>query len=372
MIKDLLSVQVKHMWLLALAVLPAWVFGANPPNYRGAADGKYAIESGDFHSAIWVRQDANGKFPKRATRDLPKEDEQACIGKNEVTVTISKPVKIISWLHRANKATTVWKKGAEMETITFYGVRGKGSVGTFSMVDGSLKVTGGMMLAGQTSVDSATGVFEQTGGSVTLTNFPLALTGDNPLSCSTGAIGIYNLSGGSLNIISERSKPGRTGIVNGLGKGTFNWTGGVLNARRLSGDLVNKGGRLSPGGEGVIGETALDSDVPVTYTQEKDAELSIDIAGGSKYDTVLWMDKTGNSEFVLEDGANIRVNLLNRYKPTSGKGFNVVSADKIRVSGNVGFSGDNAGDFSYEVIERKGKQVLRLEYTPGKGGGALQ
>ena len=342
---------------------------AKPVGYGEAAPGKYAITSGEFSGAIWATHGSDGKIGKKTTRDGPKENEQASIDKNGVTVTMASPAKFVAWLHRADKASTVFKKGAAIEVQTIYGVRGKGATGTFSMTDGALTVSGQLMLAGQTFVDAATGVFNQSGGTVSVGEFSLCLTGANTLSNSTQATGIYNLSGGVLRITAEKSKPGLCGILKGVGKGVFNWTGGTLDARRLSEDLTNNGGRLSPGGDGAVAETVLDSLEPRVYTQKTLGTLAVDIGGGSKYDRLIWSDQTKASKVVFERGSKIDVNLLGTYKPTAGRGFPVVSADAIVLEGALDFEGKYARDFSYEVVaDKRGKQTLRLEYTPGRGG----
>ncbi len=362
--------------LAALAVCAASpVWAAKPPDYASSAmtGGSYALVSGDYHSRIWERVPEGEKNKGKVNTNLPPPTEQACIGRAGVTVTVSKPCTLTSWLHRALDGTTVWKKGGSMYLSgSFYGVRGAKAVGTFSMLDGgALTVNAGFMLSGQTFIDSSTGVFDQKGGDVTINGSFLGLTGPYILSNSTGAVGIYNLSGGNLNIVSERVRT-FCGIINGVGKGTFNWTGGVLNATFLSEDLVNNGGQFNPGGREKIGETKLESEQARTYTQKKKGSLGIDIAGTSKFDRIIWTDKSKNSAFVFEDGALIEPNLLGGHKPTPNRGFAVVTADKIRVEGDLEIAGSFAKDFSWEIEERKGQQVLRLVYTPGKGGGKLE
>ncbi len=350
---------------------------SKPVGYSGPADLRQAVLSGNFEDAIWekVYRDPKDQPAKQkpSKSNAPKENEAGVLGRDNVTVTISRPVKLVGWAHNGNGTATWWNPGGAMELTTFYGQRGPKRTGTFNLNGGSLTINSVMMLAGLMFSDSGTGVFNHTAGTLSITDFALCLTGPFSLSNSTVVTGIYNFSGGTINITSERvlsvSGASGCGIVTGVGKGQFNWTGGVLNTRKLSEDLVNNGGRLSPGGEGVIGTTMLDGANSATYTQKALGILSVDIAGETKFDRLIMTGKNGaTGTVVFESGAKIAVNLPDRYKPPRGRKFSVVRANRIEVRGTLEFIGEAGKDFSYEIIERDGAQELRLESTPGNGG----
>ena len=248
----------------------------------------------------------------------------------------------------------------------------KPMVGTYSMTGGTMEVADTFYLAGCGPMEDPTCTFEHTGGTLSLINTALNVTGPFPLTCSPNAVGIYNFSGGTINLLSESDNPERVGIRKGIGKGTFNWTGGVLNAKRLSEGIVNKGGRLSPGGEGIVGETVLISETPQTYTQQSNGILSIDIGGRSRFDQLIWKDKTGRSTVRLEDNAVISINYVKNYEPSGNASFQIIRADRIEGGERLRLEGSGARDFSYEIIPSGSKAGLRLIYTPGRGGKRIE
>ncbi len=362
-------------FLLSLLVLfcVAHTFAA-PVGTRQERIGNYAFKSGDFDGPIWRQfvppQDFPQKIDPKVRADNPNQD--ACIGIDNVTVTISKPARANSWQQRGNNNRTVIKEGASFRVNGFTGQRGNKTFrGTISMTGGSLEVNDLFFLCGGNISEDGNCVFEHTGGTVSILNLALNVTSPFPLTASPNAVGVYNFSGGTLNLLSEQQIPDRVGIRKGHGKGTFHWTGGVLNAKFLSEGITNNGGRLSPGGEGGIGETTLVSDTPQTYTQSAKGVLSLDIGGRSRFDRLNWKDKTSRSSVVLESGAVISIKYAGGYKPSGNASFQIINTNQIKAD-RLTIEGDGARDFSYEIIESGPKAGLRLVLTPGKGGKRLE
>ncbi len=356
---------------VAAVVLWTGLLHAQPVGTPKGRVGYYAFESGNFDGPIWRKFEPGKDFPKKIDRNARPNsmEEDACIGTNDVTVTINKPQIANSWQHRGANNRTLIKEGADFKVNGFTIQRGNNTYrGTISMTGGSLEVKDLFFLCGGNVTEDANCVFDQSGGTVTLVNLALNVTSPFPLTASPTAVGVYNFSGGTINLLSESTAPNRVGIRKGYGKGTFNWTGGVLNAKALSEGITNNGGILSLGGEGVIGETKLISDTAQTYVQAAKGVLSVDLGGRSKFDRLIWKDKTNHSAVKLESGAVIRINCLRGYKPTAGVSFEIISTNRLEGGDRLILEGDAAKDFSYTVTESGPKAGLTLVCTPGKGG----
>ncbi len=368
----------KNILLLALFACGCALWAAPAPSRPvGSAPikrGFTALKSGNITDPIWTQTLADGTTPPRVDRKLrPGEGDDVSIGGPDTTITIAVPISVNFYQHRGNRVRTAIKEGGALKTNGTTGLRGvKPMVGTYSMTGGSMEVENIFYLAGCGPMEDPTCTFEQSGGTLTLVNTALNITGPFPLTCSPNAVGVYNFSGGTINLLCDIPNPERVGVRKGVGKGTFNWTGGVLNAKHLSEGITNAGGRLSPGGEGVVGETTLVSDIPQTYIQQPNGILSIDIAGRNRFDRLVWKDKTNNSTVRLEDGTTIAVNYLKDYKPSGNLSFQIVQANRIAGGDRLRLEGNAAKDFSYEIIPDGPNAGLRLVYTPGKGGHRVQ
>ncbi len=131
-------------------------------------------------------------------------------------------------------------------------------------------------------------------------------------------------------------------IVNTDG-GDFDFAHGILQANLFVGDLVNKGGTLTPGGSDA-GVTSIFGD----YTQQPDATLSIDIGGttpGTSYDVL----STG---LTLLDG-QLDLNLINGFAPSGTDEFTILAASNLFESFDNVLNGQrlttSTGDGSFVV-----------------------
>jgi hypothetical protein len=100
--------------------------------------------------------------------------------------------------------------GAGLATLYVGGFNG--TTGTANVSGGVLSTYNGDIVVGY----QATGVFNQSGGTVNISNW--LYVGDKD---SASGVGTYNLSNGTLSAAAE--------LVGGIGTGTFNQTGGVNN-----------------------------------------------------------------------------------------------------------------------------------------------
>lgn len=363
--------------LLSLSLFACWIPSmtkAAPAGTRETRVGNYAIKSGNIDDPIWVQMKSDGTLPRAVESKVrPKSGEDISLGINKISLTISIPIEAASYQQRGDKNQTFIKDGGSLKVLAFIGQRGqKPMSGTYSMTGGSLEVKDLFFLAGNSVNEDGTCAFNQSGGTVSVIDRALNVTSPFTLTGSPNAVAVYNFSGGTIHLLAESTIPDRVGIRKGVGNGTFNWTGGVLNAKRLSEGLTNKGGRLSPGGEGEIGETILVSDTPQTYVQEAKGVFSVDIGGRSRFDRLVWKDKSGGSVVKLDSGTVIAVNLHKGYKPGEGATFPIISADRIEGGDHLVFEGPAARDFAYELIPAGPKAGLTLVYAPGKGGQRLQ
>lgn len=361
---------------LSVGVLPmahAQKKGA-PVGTEESPDHYYALASGDWDSNIWgVSKSGSGRQPNElsVTKGArPPKDAGTSIGGHKLNVTVSSPVQVRSFTQRG-RSTTHFAKGSNFVVDSFEGQRGNGYSGAFFLYDGGRVEATGFRLSGRTLLDDGTGSFTQLGGELVI-HGGLCLTDTRPSSASANATGVFNLKGGTLSIFAREGRSDIPAIINGVGKGFFNFDGGVLRADTLGASLENKGGALAPGGEGEIGKVAL---VPklknaVVYTQRKDAALAVDIAGLSKYDQLVWKNAANNASVVLDDGAQIRVSLVKNFRPSAGAEFEVVQANSLNVGGPLKITGPDGKDFSYKVTPSP-KAAIRLVYTPNRGGGEL-
>ena len=322
-----------------------------------------ACKSGEWDSDIWnlrrAYYDDELKGITRGKRPGPKDTVQAMKG---ITVRLNKPVEVLSYYNaRTNSHLVIERGGVLLVNTRFEGQGGADGSGSFTVERGGrLEVPNRFILAGKLqNHENVTGIFNQNGGVVSLAT-PLHLTGHFTQTSSRTATGVYNLNDGELNIITEPGKPG--GIRNGVGKGYFNFNGGTLNSSVLVQDLNNtKKGNLSPGGDGNVGSTVLESEEPSVYTQGKGARMTIDIAGRSKFDQLIWKTPRKGGKVVLEEGAVIWVNYVKNYRASSGASFDIIECDQLEVKGPLVIDGPAGRDFSYEVIDGR-KPSLRLKY----------
>ncbi len=324
-----------------------------------------ARKSGDWDSDIWHLSRAyyDDKLGEAQRGKRPGKNDVAQInGLGGITVRLNKPVEVLSYYHgRRDNHLVIGKDGVLKVNVRFEGQGGSDGSGSFTVENGGrLEVDTRFILAGKLqNHENAVGVFNQNGGVVTL-SVPMHLTGHFTLTSSRTSTGIYNLNGGALNIVTPEGKPG--GIANGVGKGVFNFNGGALNSTVLGLDLDNtKKGSLSPGGDGEVGKTTLVSNEPCTYTQGKNARFTVDIAGRSKYDQLVWTAKGKGGKVILEDGTTIWVQYAKNYKASSGATFDIIECDQLEVRGQLKIDGPAGRDFSYEVVNGR-QQALRLKY----------
>ncbi len=343
---------------------------SRPVGAKEEVDIFYALKDGDWHSNIWgIAEAYSGKQPAdlKIGNKRPGKNDRTNLGRNGITVTVSKPVEVLNYTQRSNKATLVFAKGADFKAESFEGQRGNGSSGTFIVQEGAKLEVRGMRLSGRTLTDDGTGTMNQQGGEVRILT-ALWLTDGRTASSSPKATGIYNLNAGTLDIGSNATLPA---LFKGIGKGIFNFNGGTLVVKSLNDSLENKGGTLAPGGVGEPGNILLlpNSKGAPVYKQNKGASLAIDIAGQSKFDKLHWKCEAKNGEVVLEDGAQIEVTLGKGYRPTTGTEFEIIAADKLTVNGTLKMTGPNGRDFLYKVVPDK--NTLRLVYDSGRGGGPV-
>ena len=200
-----------------------------------------------------------------------------------------------------------------------------GSTADYNMHGGTLLVTTNLAIGRS----GGAGTVFQDGGTVTVN--------DSIWSSTNGAT--YTLDGGILNVLNT-FRP-----YNGISVFNFNFTGGVFNANTVQYDVVNQGGTLSPGGNGVIGSTTFNSGYG--YTQNAGGTLRIDVAGLGSFDTL----NMGTEQLNL--AGDLEVVLLGGYSPAQLDEFQVLNLDN--------FGGQLTGTFDFVTHGWKDSRL----YTEG-------
>lgn len=169
---------------------------------------------------------------------------------------------------------------------------GLSSVGTYTLSGAGLLTANRERIGG-----FGTGTFTQTGGTNTV---------NSELEVDTGSgQGTYELSGGTLLAGSVSVGPG----------GTFTFNGGTLQVGTFTGDLVNIGGTVAPGGS--VGTTTVDGD----YTQLAGGTLAVELGGtapGSEHDA---LQVTGAATL---DGT-LAISLVGSFEPVAGDAFTALT-----------------------------------------------
>jgi len=186
------------------------------------------------------------------------------------------------------------------------GEQGVGKSSIYNLNAGSLTVSGHTYL----SVGSNTSTFNQTGGVYTQAGggqMDIGYTGNG------SAVGIYNLSGGTLKTV------GQTIARNSNASSALNITGGTLAATSINygtGTLVNAGGSVAPNDTGVVGNLNITNG----NFNMTSGNLALDFASIGSFDT---MTVSGTSSL----SGLVNVNYLLGYLPTVGDTFNVLTAN---------------------------------------------
>lgn len=318
-------------------------------------------KSGNWKDSIWARE--NTLKPQKGLK--PGRNDSAAVGLTGGILEINSPIRIFSFSQRAHKTCTKIEKGAEFTIDWFFGQRGslreRGSDGVFDMTGGTFTVTDRFVLAGQINEDRGTGTFSQKAGTVTVGGTGIYLTGNMPLTSSQLASGIYELSGGTLNIICTTSN--EAGMIKGVGNGRFDWIDGTLNATHLGIDIANTGkGNLSPGGDEAIGATRLVSKGEPTYTQGSQAKMTVNIASRHSCDQLYWLSsapKGKSATVIIEPGSTFEIVPIRNYRPRSGDTYNVIIADEIKLNGepNIVCESESGRSFKAKVSSTTPKKL---------------
>ncbi len=334
-----------------------------------------ARKSGKWDSDIWAvtnpLDDKHNYDPKKGARPHPNADCRTLF--DNITVTLSNTAAVGRLWVGKNGSRIVLARGAVLTANPgYYGFLGTTS-GGMEMREGSvLNIDRYFFLTGTRPDVTGTGTFLQSGGTVSSTG-TLFLSGNNVLSCSSTAQGVYTLAGGSLNLNVHSAQ---SGISIGTGGGKFFFGKGTLNANRVAIDLDNvNGGNLSPGGDEQVGETRLMPDAigqqsaqtagrpfdeQRTYKQGAGSTWTVNIASRKDYDKVIWTGSGDKNRMVFENGAVIKIVPLKNFKPTTKANFDIATADEIVLNGDLRLEGAAKG-FSYECVDGK---ILRLKYEP--------
>lgn len=226
----------------------------------------------------------------------------------------------------ANSNATVNQYGGHAEFANYFTLaNGAGSTGNYNMHGGTLFLSSNLTPGRYGGI----GTFFQDGGTVTV-NGSIWSGSDN----ST-----YTLDGGTLNVLNT-FRP-----YNGISVFNFNFTGGVFNANTVQYDVVNQGGTLSPGGNGVIGSTTFNSGYG--YTQNAGGTLRIDVASLASFDVL----NMGTEQLNL--AGDLEVVLLGGYSPAQLDEFQVLNLDN--------FGGQLTGTFDFVTHGWKDSRL----YTEG-------
>jgi hypothetical protein len=201
-------------------------------------------------------------------------------------------------------------------------------------LSGDAELRGATMLVGGRNVEgdegTGNGVVNQTGGSLFLTAGLEIGVGPPGLPGGSESSGIYNLSGGLLDM-------GGSDISFGAGDGEFEFTGGVLrNVANVNFSLANGGGALEPGAS--AGVTNINGDY---FVAASTAALNIEIGGlvqGAEYDL---LNVTGTATLA----GILNVTLIGDGQPvgdTNGDG--IVNIDDLNNVRNLFGTNDPGGD----------------------------
>lgn len=271
---------------------------------------------------------------------------------------------------------------------------------TFTVTSGEVNLTsatqygfrvGGGNSPNQAGAQLVTG--SQSGGSVRVYTFNMGGTDTTAVKSPS-----YTLTGGTLStIVSFTLGADTTGIgsstfaLNGTGKlvvpntisgaqagakQLFAFTGGTLvaalinatnlrdQAGSLNGTLVQSGGTLAPGDEGVAGKTALTGNYSLSA-----GKLAIDV-GGTNQATAF---QNGQYDYLTVSGTtmlagDLAIHLVNGFVPSNTTVFTVLSSSGILSGafGNVAFGQRLAtvgGEGSF-LVTQTGNTVRLSDYRP--------
>jgi len=217
---------------------------------------------------------------------------------NDAQLTVNGELSVGSEAGDAGNNGLFEQSGGDVTVTTMLIAQSGTSTGTYRISGGTLYVDSATEIGRDGAAD-----FVQTGGSVDLYNPVIAVN-----ESSTSA---YRLHGGTLDLANSS-------ISFGAGTATFDFQGGELrNAGTVNFSLVNAGGAVSPG-DGV-GAMAIQGDYTVTSV---DAALNIELSGIAAFDTLT---ATGAVDL---DGA-LNVSLLSGYTPVLGNTFAILSGSSV-------------------------------------------
>ncbi len=186
------------------------------------------------------------------------------------------------------------------------------------------------------------GTMNQAGGTATFSN---------TLNLDYVGAGIYNLSGGTLNV----------GVLNKtVGGSAFTFTGGNLSANTINFSLDNAGGTMSPGFTNHVGQTTISGAYNYTETSSG-ASFKAQLAGTTpvtQYDRLT----VGGTATLAGD---LEVELLDGFEPDALDTFTIITAATvIGTFANAPVSGNhNLGGGVFDVTYNAGSLVLS-NYSP--------
>lgn len=138
-------------------------------------------------------------------------------------------------------------------------------------------------------------------------------------------------------------------------EGSFNFLGGTLDVAAVTGDLVNQGGTLAPGGN-TVGSTAINGH----YTQQPDAVLEIEIGGplaGSDFDL---LQVTG----VASLAGTLKLTLADGFNPIAGDTFRILTAGARSGEFNSVLGRDLGNGLAFDPLYGSNRVLIEVIQIP--------
>lgn len=223
-------------------------------------------------------------------------------------------------------------------TITAAAMR----MGEYGSANSTYQMTGGQLIVGSSSYvgvySSGSHVFNQSGGVAQFNDLFLGYVG----------AGTYNLTGGELNANSIS-----------INNGSFSFTGGTLSANTINFNLVNNGGILAPGQTNTTGTTTISGSN--NYTQGLTATLALQLGGTTQGVTYDWLNVGGTANL----NGTLSVSLVNSFTPAFTDVFTNVTAGTLSgVFANAPLSGQkyDLGGGHHFVVTYTANHVILSHY----------
>ena len=285
----------------------------------------------DAAGEFWVGQGGGNTGVLVANSGSLESDSWIAIGRDGSTGTMTL------------SGTASLNKTGNAESFITLGGLGTGGGGTLNVQDDATITSISNLLIAETG--GRNGIVNQSGGTITVVDNTVRTSLNaggtarpEPsvrVDAGGGGLGEYHLSGGTLNAETVE-----------VGAGTFDMTGGVLAVTAFEGDLVQKGGTLSPGASPGI------TSIIGNYILQVAGDLFIELNGltaGTEYDQV---SVTGD----IDLAGSLILDV----------GFNPAEGDSFTIIDNQGTAPVTGAFAEGSSIATAGGQFL-IDYAGGDG-----